>query len=81
MVDARDFVDGYAVRIKNENLEVTKWNLATLKIQENKKGRFLFEGRHWRMDVHVSVVTIDSVMKLYRAEGGIVRYQPITIVA
>ena len=68
-VDACYFVDRYVAWIKNCGLEVTKWNLATPKIWKNEKGRFLFEGRQWRMDVRVLVVTSDSVMKLYWDEG------------
>ena len=66
MVDARDFVDGYVIRIKNGGMEVTKQNLAILRVRKNEMGRFLFEGRHWRMDVCVLELTIDK--------GRIVRY-------
>ena len=35
-VDARDFVHGYVVMMKNDDLEGIKWNLATLKVCKNE---------------------------------------------
>ena len=40
--EARDFVDEYDVMMKNNgNLEVTKWNLTTLKVCKNEKESFV----------------------------------------
>ena len=55
--------------MKNGGLEVTKQNLMTLKFRKNEKRRFFIKGKHWRMDAHVLVVIVDSVMKLYQTEG------------
>ena len=38
-------------------------------VWKNKKGRFLFEGSHWRIDVRVLVMTVNSIMKLYLDKG------------
>ena len=64
-IDALDYVDGYTVMMKNGGLDVTKWNLATLRVRKDDKGIFLFEGRLWQMDVRVLVVTVDSVVILH----------------
>ena len=53
VVDARDFVLTYTVMVKNGSLEVTIRVLVILKGLKNKTKEFLFEGRHWRMDVDV----------------------------
>ena len=35
-VDAHDFIHGYVVMTKNDDLEGIKWNLATLKVCKNE---------------------------------------------
>ncbi|KAL8095425.1 hypothetical protein AgCh_036760 [Apium graveolens] len=71
VVDARDFVDAYAVRMKNgslELLEVTIRVLVILKSWKNEMNGFLFEGRHRRTDVDVLMVTIQPDLE-YWDEG------------
>ena len=81
MVEAHDdFVDGYAVIMKNGGLEVPKWILTTHNVWKKETGGFLYEGSHWRMDIYVWMVTAALVMKLYWAKGGLLG-QPTTMVA
>ncbi|KAL8148516.1 hypothetical protein AgCh_005767 [Apium graveolens] len=71
VVDARDFVDGYAVRMKNgslELLEVTIRALVILKSWKNEMNGFLFEGMNRRTDVDVLMVTIQPDLE-YWVEG------------
>ena len=65
MVDARDFVLTYIVMVKNGSLEVTIQILVILKGLKNKTKEFLFEGRHWRMDVDSLMITVKSVVEPY----------------
>ena len=70
VVDARDFVRmTYTVMVKNGSLEVTIWVLVILKGLKNKTKEFLFEGRHWRMDVDSLMMTVKSVVEPYWVQG------------
>ena len=69
VVDARDFVLAYTVMVKNGSLEVTIRVLVILKGLKNKTKEFLFEGRHWRMDVDGLMMTVKSVVELYWIQG------------
>ena len=78
-VDACEFVNGYAITMKNNGVEVIKWNLAKLKAWKNETERLLFEERHWRMD-SVSMVTVDYLMNLYWAKREDCEMSAITMV-
>ena len=69
VIDARDFVLTYTVMVKNGSLEVTIWVLVILKGLKNKTKEFLFEGRHWRMDVDGLMMTVKSVVEPYWVQG------------
>ena len=76
VVDARDFVDGYTVMMKNGGLRVTIRVLATLKDWKSKMRRFLFEGRHDGWTLMSFMVTIHSDMRI-GLKGRIVGLNPI----
>ncbi|KAL8147843.1 hypothetical protein AgCh_005241 [Apium graveolens] len=68
VVDARDFVDGYAFRMKNgslELLEVTIWALVILKSWKNEMNGFLFEGRHRGTYIAILMVTIQPDLEYW----------------
>ena len=79
VVDARDFVLTYTVMVNNGSLEVTIRILVILKVLKNKTKEFFVRGRHWRMDVDGSMMTVKSVVEPYCVQGEIVGLNPNTV--
>ena len=69
VVDACNFVLTYTVMMKNGSLEVTIRILVILKGLKNKTKEFLFEGKHWHIDVDGLMMTVKSVVKPYWIQG------------